>query len=228
MDTVKFVGDLAVRENDKRTAAGKTLFYRAGKRTFDIVASLAGLVVLAPVFLMTAIAIFVESGGPVFYSQKRIGRNKEIFSMYKFRSMQKNADEIHENLRTKYDCTEVSFKLKEDPRITKVGKIIRNLNIDELPQLWNVVKGDMSIVGPRPLPDYEFRQEQEKYGGRYDERYSVPQGLTCYWQISDRSSVNFEDRMKMDVEYTKEKSPFTDFKLIVKTALLTITGKASY
>lgn len=228
MDTVKFVGDLTVRENDKRTAAGKTLFYRAGKRTFDVVASLAGLVVLAPVFLMTAIAIFVESGGPVFYSQKRIGRNKEIFSMYKFRSMQKNADEIHENLRKQYDCTEVSFKLREDPRITKVGKIIRNLNIDELPQLWNVVKGDMSIVGPRPLPDYEFRQEQEKYGGRYDERYSVPQGLTCYWQISDRSSVNFEDRMKMDVEYTKEKSPFTDFKLIVKTALLTITGKASY
>lgn len=164
----------------------------------------------------------------MFYSQKRVGKGKKIFSIYKFRSMKRDADRIHEELRKRYGCEDVSFKLKEDPRVTKVGKFIRNTNIDELPQLVNIIKGDMSIVGPRPLPTYEFFEEQRLYGGKYDERYSVPQGLTCYWQVADRSAVEFEKRMTMDVAYVREKGFLTDIKLIMKTILFSITGRAGY
>ena len=194
----------------------------------DIVISFSGLIVLLPVFLVTAAAIILEDGAPVFYAQKRIGRNEKEFKIYKFRSMYKNAEEIHETLRKEYGCEEVSFKLKEDPRITKVGKIIRKFNIDELPQLINILKGDMSLVGPRPLPVYEYEEERRQYGKRYIERYSIPQGLTCIWQISNRASVDFEERMQMDVEYARRKGFWMDAKLIVKTFLFTVVGKAEY
>lgn len=206
----------------------KSISYRIVKRMLDIVCSLAGLVVLAPVFAVTALAIKAEDGGTVLYKQKRIGKDKKCFYIYKFRSMRKDAEQIHEKMRKQYGCEDVSFKLKEDPRVTKVGKMIRKTNIDELPQLINIIKGDMSLVGPRPLPDYEFRDEQREYAGKYDTRYTVPQGLTCYWQVSDRASVEFEERMKMDAAYAKECSIGKDMILIVKTAVYTITGKAGY
>lgn len=183
---------------------------------------------LSPVLLVTMAAILIEDGAPVFYKQKRIGKNKREFYIYKFRSMRKDAEQIHEQMRRQYGCTAVSFKLKDDPRVTKVGKFIRKTNIDELPQLLNIIKGDMSIVGPRPLPDYEFLDEQKEYLGKYDMRYTVPQGLTCYWQVSNRADVEFEQRMAMDVAYAKECSAATDIKLIVRTAIYTITGKAGY
>lgn len=212
-------------KDDKRAVGG---VYGAVKRMSDIVISFCGLIVLLPVFLVTALAIMIEDGGPVFYAQKRIGKYEKEFKIYKFRSMHKNAEEIHESLREEYDCQEVSFKLKDDPRITKTGKIIRKFNIDELPQLINILKGDMSLVGPRPLPVYEYEDEQRQYGDRYIERYSVPQGLTCIWQVSDRASVEFEERMQMDVEYARKKGFWIDLKLIIKTFVYTLTGKAAY
>lgn len=214
-----------ILNTDKGVSGG---LYRSLKRMSDIVISFSGLIVLLPVFLVTAAAIIMEDGAPVFYAQKRIGRNEKEFKIYKFRSMYKNAEEIHETLRKEYGCEEISFKLKEDPRITKVGKIIRKFNIDELPQLINILKGDMSLVGPRPLPVYEYEEERRQYGKRYIERYSVPQGLTCIWQISNRASVDFEERMQMDVEYARRKGFWMDAKLIVKTFLFTVVGKAEY
>jgi len=180
------------------------------------------------VFLATAAAIKLEDGKDVFYAQERIGQQRRVFRIYKFRSMKMDADQIHEQLRAEYGNNEVSFKPKDDPRVTRTGRIIRKFNIDELPQLLNILKGDMSIVGPRPLPTYEYEEEQRRYGNKYSERYQVPQGLTCYWQITDRAEVDFADRMQMDVDYAKKCTLLTDAALILKTLLFTITGKAGY
>lgn len=174
------------------------------------------------------IAIYLEDGEPVIYKQKRIGQYKKEFDIYKFRSMRTDADRIHEELRKQFGCTDVSFKLKDDPRVTKVGRFIRKTNIDELPQLLNILKGDMSIVGPRPLPTYEFEDEQNTYHGKFDARYSVPQGLTCTWQVSDRASVAFDERMATDAAYAEECTMTTDLQLIFKTAAITLCGKAGY
>lgn len=207
---------------------GGRWLYRAAKRAVDVAASLMGLLVFAVVFAGTALAILTEDGGPVLYVQKRVGKDGRVFQIYKFRSMYKNAEAAHESLKEEFGCEEVSFKLQDDPRITKVGKVIRKFNIDELPQLINILKGDMSLVGPRPLPVYEYEEERKKYGSRYIERYAVPQGLTCIWQISDRASVDFEARMQMDVEYAKKRGLLLDLKLIIKTFIFTVTGKAAY
>lgn len=209
-------------------AQAKPLFYRAVKRAADIVCSLAALFVLSPVFLITAAAIRLEDGGPVFYVQRRIGKGEKEFKIYKFRSMKRNAEQIHEELKKEYKNNEVSFKLKNDPRVTKVGKVIRKTNIDELPQLLNILIGNMSIVGPRPLPVYEYEEERQRYGSTYKSRYEVPQGLTCYWQVSDRADVEFEDRMQLDVDYVSDCGCITDIKLIAKTVYALIRGRAGY
>lgn len=218
----------SIRMTVENDSSERKILYRAIKRMSDIVIAFAGLIVLLPVFVLTALAILLEDGGPVFYSQKRIGKHEKEFTIYKFRSMSKNAEKIHETLRREYECHEVSFKLKEDPRVTRVGKTIRKFNIDELPQFINILKGDMSLVGPRPLPVYEYREEKKQYGNTYAERYTVEQGLTCIWQISDRASVDFEDRMQMDVEYARKSGILQDLQLVVKTILFTLTGKAEY
>ena len=208
-------------------AAEKSVFYRFWKRFFDITLSAAALIILSPVFFITAIAIWLEDGAPVFYAQTRIGKNETPFQCYKFRSMRKNAAEIHEQLRKEYGATDVSFKLKNDPRVTKVGGFIRKYNIDELPQLFNILKGEMSFVGPRPLPDYEYQEEKKRYGDTYAARYFVPQGLTCIWQISNRAETDFTERMRMDIRYVKERNPYLDAKLFVLTAVYAVTGKAA-
>ena len=139
-----------------------------------------------------------------------------------------DAEKIHERMRAEYGCDEVSFKLKDDPRVTRVGRFLRASNIDELPQLLNIIKGEMSFVGPRPLPVYEFEEEQRRYRGRYDLRYAVPQGLTCTWQISDRSEKGFAERMQMDVDYAENSGFRMDAGLFFKTAVYAATGKAGY
>ena len=157
--------------------------YYIPKRIVDVFCSCIALICLSPVFLITAIAIKAESAGPVFFFQDRVGKNKRVFKMYKFRSMRTDAPELHQRLKEEYGDTSGSFKIKDDPRITKVGKVIRKLSIDELPQLINIIKGDMSIVGPRPLPTYEAEDLPDKYNDRF---LALP-GLTCTWQISGRS-----------------------------------------
>ncbi len=206
----------------------RSFLYRVIKRSFDVILSLLSLIILMPLLLLTSLLIVIEDHGPVFFVQKRIGKNGNEFSMYKFRSMRVGADKLHEKMKEEYGCNEVSFKLKDDPRNTKIGKFIRATNIDEIPQLINILKGEMSFVGPRPLPIYEYEEEQKTYNGRYNARYDVPQGLTCIWQISNRSQHEFEDRMQMDVDYARNCSIGMDVKLFVQTIVFCIMGKAAY
>ncbi|NRT70240.1 sugar transferase [Clostridium beijerinckii] len=183
------------------------------KRTMDVVCSSIGLIILSPIFLVTAILIRLESEGNSIFSQERVGRNGKKFRMYKFRSMVVNAEELKDKLSDKNEMTGPMFKMKEDPRVTKVGRFIRKTSIDELPQLVNVLKGEMSLVGPRPsLP-----KEVVKFEDWMMERLTVKPGLTCYWQVSGRSDIGFEDWMRLDVKYVRERNTLVDIKLVLKT-----------
>lgn len=187
--------------------------YEVIKRLIDVVCSFIGVVVLSPLFIIIAIIIKTTSKGPVFFSQKRVGKNGREFDMYKFRSMVVNAEELKEKLAAQNEMSGPMFKMKDDPRVTKVGKFIRKTSIDELPQLWNVLKGDMSLVGPRPsLPKEVAQFEDWMY-----KRLEVKPGLTCYWQVSGRNNIDFEDWMKLDIKYVDERSTWIDIKLIFKT-----------
>lgn len=188
-------------------------FYEVIKRVIDVVCSFVGVLVLSPLFVVIAIIIKFTSKGPVFFSQKRVGRDGKEFKMYKFRSMVVNAEELKEKLAAQNEMSGPMFKMKDDPRVTKVGKFIRKTSIDELPQLLNVLKGDMSLVGPRPsLPKEVAQFEDWMY-----RRLEVKPGLTCYWQVSGRNNIDFEDWMKLDIRYVDERSTLIDIKLIFKT-----------
>ena len=187
--------------------------YEASKRVLDFVAALLGLILLSPVFLIVSILIKLESEGEVIFSQTRIGLKGKKFKMYKFRSMVKNAEELKAKLAAQNEMSGPMFKMKEDPRVTKVGKFIRKTSIDELPQLINVLKGEMSLVGPRPsLP-----KEVEKFKPWMLRRLEVKPGLTCYWQVSGRNNIDFEDWMKLDIQYVEDRNFILDLKLIFKT-----------
>jgi exopolysaccharide biosynthesis polyprenyl glycosylphosphotransferase len=195
---------------DRTEPSGEYYFF---KRTKDILCSLIGLIILAPIFLLVGILIKLESKGPAFFSQERIGKNGCKFKMYKFRSMVVNAEELKEKLQSKNEMSGPMFKMKEDPRITKIGRFIRKTSIDELPQLFNVLKGEMSLVGPRPsLP-----KEVMKFEDWMMIRLEVKPGLTCYWQVSGRNNIDFVEWMKLDVKYVRERSTLVDIKLILKT-----------
>ena len=187
--------------------------YETIKRLIDVVFSFIGVLALSPLFIIIAIIIKTTSKGPVLFSQKRVGKNGKEFEMYKFRSMVVNAEELKEKLVAKNEMSGPMFKMKDDPRVTKVGKFIRKTSLDELPQLWNVIKGDMSLVGPRPsLPKEVAEFEEWMY-----RRLEVKPGLTCYWQVSGRNNIDFEDWMKLDIKYVDERSIWIDIKLIFKT-----------
>ena len=191
----------------------KSRIYLIAKRVTDIICSLAGLIVLSPVLLITAIAIKLDSKGPIFFKQDRIGKDERIFSMYKFRSMVVNAEELKKSLEKENERSGPMFKMKKDPRITRVGRFIRKTSIDELPQLINVLKGDMSLVGPRPsLP-----KEVEAFEPWMKERLTVLPGLTCIWQVSGRNNIPFKEWMELDIKYVRERSYLLDLKLIFKT-----------
>jgi len=195
------------------------------KRFFDIAVSAMVLLVLSPVFLMVAFLIFIDSKGPVFFSQTRIGKQGKPFKMWKFRSMFVDAEArkaalIEQNLME----LNVRFKLKKDPRVTRVGRWIRRFSIDELPQLWNVLIGDMSLVGPRPpLPS-----EVAQYTPYQSRRLAVMPGITCIWQISGRSEIPFEKQVKMDLEYIANQSFWFDIALLLKTLPAILTAKGAY
>ena len=191
----------------------KVKFYLFSKRVTDIFLSAIGLILLSPILLIVAIAIRIDSKGPIIFKQDRVGKDGKIFSMYKFRSMIVNAEELKAKLETKNEMSGPMFKMKNDPRITKVGRFIRKTSIDELPQLINVIKGDMSLVGPRPsLP-----KEVEKFSPWMLERLKVKPGITCYWQVMGRNNIAFEEWMKLDVKYVHEMNYWLDIKLIFKT-----------
>ena len=197
------------------------ILYEVIKRIIDIVASFTGLILLYPLILIVSMLIKLESKGEVIFKQKRVGLNGKEFYMYKFRSMVINAEELKEQLESQNEMSGPMFKIKDDPRITKVGKFIRKTSIDELPQLINVIKGDMSLVGPRPsLPN-----EVKKFEQWMMERLEVKPGLTCIWQISGRNNIDFEDWMKLDIKYVRERSFKLDIKLILKTVLVLFGDK---
>ena len=197
------------------------ILYEVIKRIIDIVASFIGLILLSPLILIVSILIKLESKGEVIFKQKRVGLNGKEFYMYKFRSMVINAEELKKQLESQNEMSGPMFKIKDDPRITKVGKFIRKTSIDELPQLINVIKGDMSLVGPRPsLP-----KEVKKFEQWMMERLEVKPGLTCIWQISGRNNIDFEDWMKLDIKYIRERSFKLDMKLILKTVLVLFGDK---
>ena len=197
------------------------VLYEVIKRIIDIVASFTGLIVLSPLMLVVSILIKLESKGEVIFKQKRVGLNGKEFYMYKFRSMVINAEELKAELESQNEMSGPMFKMKDDPRITRIGKFIRKTSIDELPQLINVIKGDMSLVGPRPsLP-----KEVEKFEQWMMERLEVKPGLTCIWQVSGRNNIDFEDWMKLDIKYVRERSFKLDIKLILKTVLVLLGDK---
>lgn len=188
--------------------------YRTIKRIFDIIASLIGLILLSPLFLIVAIAIKIEDPtGPVFYAQIRLGKRQEPFEMYKFRSMVVNAEKLKKKLLQQNEINGAMFKMKDDPRITKVGKFIRKHSIDELPQLLNVLTGEMSLVGPRPpLP-----AEVKSYSNHDKQRLTVKPGCTGLWQISGRNDVGFEEMVRLDLNYINHRTAGYDVYILVKT-----------
>ena len=194
-----------------------SIFYIVSKRIIDIIGSLAGLIFLSPLFLIVAILIKLEDPkGKVFFSQERNGKYPGTFKMYKFRSMVHNAEELLEKLKDQNEQTGPVFKMKEDPRITRVGKFIRKTSIDELPQLFNVLRGDMSLVGPRP----PIPREVEQYTTYQMQRLGVKPGLTCLWQVGGRNSVDFDGWVELDIEYIQKRSLWLDIKLIIKTVFV--------
>lgn len=192
----------------------ESILYPVTKRLIDIVGSLCGIILLSPLFLIVAVLIKLEDPkGKVFFAQERNGRYPKTFKMYKFRSMVHNAEDLLKDLMDRNEQTGPVFKINDDPRITKVGKVIRRTSIDELPQLFNVLKGDMSLVGPRPPIPHEVDQ----YNSYQMQRLAVKPGLTCIWQVSGRNNIGFDEWVEMDIEYIKTRNLWLDIKLIFKT-----------
>ncbi|NBD17342.1 MAG: sugar transferase [Cyanobacteria bacterium] len=187
------------------------------KRLFDILFSSAVLLLCSPLYLLLAILIKLSSPGPVFYIQERIGKNYRAFRCIKFRTMVNNADVMMDRLMLEYPELrkeyEETFKLKDDPRVTPVGKFLRYTSLDELPQFWNVLTGDMSVVGPRPL----VPEELYKYGRHIDKILTIPPGITGLWQVSGRNDIPYERRVNMDVYYVNFRNWLLDFWVIIKT-----------
>ena len=205
--------NINININGKTDKKETKILYGLLKRSLDIIGSLIGLVLLSPIFLIVSVLIKIESNGPILFMQKRVGLNGKEFNMYKFRSMVVNAEELKEKLKDKNEMSGPMFKIKDDPRITKIGKFIRKTSIDELPQLVNVLKGEMSLVGPRPsLPN-----EVKEFKSWMLRRLDVKPGITCYWQVMGRNKIGFEDWMKLDVKYVEERNLLLDIKLIFKT-----------
>ncbi len=193
------------------------------KRTLDIVCSLIAIIVLSPVFIITAAAIKLTSPGKCIYTQIRVGKNGRYFTIYKFRSMYVDSEERLAELQKFNEKDGPIFKMKNDPRITPVGHFIRHFSIDELPQLFNILRGDMSIVGPRPaLP-----QEVAEYSHADSIRLAVKPGLTCIWQVSGRSNLDFKEWMKLDREYIVKRSFLFDILLILKTIPVVLKGEGA-
>nr|WP_233146911.1 sugar transferase [Paenibacillus selenitireducens] len=203
----------------------KRYMYAVTKRCMDFLGALIGLILLSPIFVVVGIAIKLDgSNGPVFYRQVRVGKNGSQFHMYKFRSMINNADQMLDELKALNEVSGAMFKIKNDPRVTRIGRFIRKTSIDELPQFINVLLGEMSLVGPRPpLPN-----EVDEYRPYDRQRLLVTPGCTGIWQVSGRNEVGFEEMVELDLKYIRERSIAMDLKLIVKTVDVMVNSKGAY
>lgn len=199
--------------------------YTVTKRVIDASFSAIGLILLLPIFIIVAVLIKIEDRkGSVFFSQERVGKDGKVFYMYKFRSMVSNAEDMLDELLDLNEANGPLFKMKEDPRVTKIGRFIRKTSIDELPQLLNVLTGEMSLVGPRPaLP-----REVATYSLHEKQRLKVLPGLTCFWQVEGRSNVSFEEQVFLDLKYIKNRSVLLDFSLIFRTIKVLFGSKDAY
>lgn len=199
--------------------------YRFFKRTLDVVASGIGLIILSPVFLIVSLAIKAEDPkGPIFYSQVRLGKGQRPFKMYKFRSMVVDADKKLEKLLKENEVKGAMFKMKEDPRITRVGKFIRKHSLDELPQLWNVLAGDMTLVGPRP----PLEREVENYSEHDVQRLIVKPGCTGLWQVTERNDVDFRGMVELDLRYIQNSNLWFDITILIKTVAIIFKPNGAY
>jgi len=208
------------------------MLYDFSKRIVDIVGSILALLVLSPILILVAIAIKIDSAGPIMAdTPMRAGKNGKLFKIYKFRSMVQNAQEILDNnpkLLEEYKKN--SYKIFNDPRVTTVGKYIRRFSMDEFPQFFNILKGEMSIVGPRAYYPYELAEQQEKYPT--SKKFvkiilSGKPGVTGLWQVSGRSQINFDKRVEMDAQYVKKRSLIYDFWIMLKTVPAVISGRGA-
>ena len=192
------------------------LLYTNIKRVLDLILSIIGAIVLLPVFILIAIAIKIESKGPAIFKHTRIGKDGKVIKIYKFRTMVNNAEDMIKNFTIDQQKEfKQNYKLKNDPRITKIGKILRNTSLDELPQIFNIIKGDLSIIGPRPV----IEEELKKYEENIEKFLSVTPGLTGYWAANGRSSTTYEQRMQMELYYIDNMSFMMDVKVFFKTIL---------
>lgn len=199
-----------------------TILYQTLKRAIDVGVSSAAIAASPPILALAWLAVKIDDGGPLFYTQPRVGKNGKLFNFLKFRTMKVGADAVKSQVKADEDS--IRFKAKADPRITRVGRWFRKWSVDELPQLWNVLKGDMSLVGPRPpLP-----VEVEQYTEHQRKRLAVEQGLTCFWQISGRSLIPFEQQVEMDLSYIKKRSLMTDLKILIATVPAVLSGRGAY
>ena len=196
-------------------------YRRAGgvKRAMDLGITLAVMPLLLPVLGIVALAVRLDSPGPIFFRQQRTGRHGVRFGMFKFRTMVENAEELKASLAHLNVLPPPDFKIPDDPRVTRVGKLLRKTSLDELPQFLNVLKGDMSIVGPRPAED-----GMDTYRLWYGERLEVPPGITGIWQLEGRAAISFDERLRYDLEYIRTMSLWLDLKLIVRTIAVVFKG----
>lgn len=213
------------KPEDVRFAKGEAKqFYKICKRSFDIVLSLIGLIALSPIFLILIILVKLDSKGPAFFSHNRLGKNGEIIKIYKFRTMVSNSKEVFDNFTLEQkEEFRINFKLDDDPRITKIGRILRKTSLDELPQLINIINGNMSIVGPRPI----ISEEIPKYGIYANKLFSAKPGLTGFWQANGRSETTYDERVEMDMYYIDNMSMWLDIKIIFKTVAAVLEGKGA-
>lgn len=194
------------------------------KRAVDVVGSFMLLTLLAPLFLVVAMLVRVTSPGPIFYAQERLGTAGRPFRILKFRSMYRDADQRLGEVAALNEADGPVFKIRNDPRVTPVGKVVRKLSIDELPQLWNVLRGEMSLVGPRP----PLQSEYDQYTPRQRQRLLVRPGLTCMWQVSGRSHVDFDTWVEMDLAYIRDWSLWLDVKILLRTLPAVLSGRGAY
>ena len=201
-----------------------SLYRRGGKRILDLALGSAALVVALPLIVAVAIWIKIDSPGPVFHRAVRVGRGGRKFTFLKLRSMQRDAEELRGLLLHLNQATGPAFKLHDDPRVTRAGRFLRRTSLDELPQLWHVVRGDMSLVGPRP----PFPEEVERYESWMLKRLAVRPGLTCLWQIKGRSDLSFDEWMRLDLEYVDRMTFLLDAKILLLTPSAVISGRGAY